>query len=230
MSKESVTQSDRDLTKGERTREKIVVKAMHWAACEGLGTLSIGKLARKMGISKSGLFLHFGSKENLETAVVKQAGDLFFQHVLQPPEEDRLKGIDRLWTLCDLWLKFVEGRVLPGNYFFNGALFHCAEQDGTIAQRIREIVWQWLKALRQAIEQGQWMGELVDSVDPKQTALELNGLLLNAQWCHVLEEEDGTQVRSAILAKLASMATEKIPARAFDSVEAWREYLGDRQT
>lgn len=72
------------------------------------------------------------------------------------------------------------------------------------------------------------MGELVQTVDAKQTALELNGLLLNAQWCHVLEEEDGTQVRSAILAKLASVATEKIPASAFDSLGAWRKYLEDR--
>lgn len=82
MSEHSVNQPGSESTKGEQTREKIVVKAMHLAAREGLGTLSIGKLARTMGMSKSGLFLHFGSKGNLEAAVVKHAEDLFFQHVL----------------------------------------------------------------------------------------------------------------------------------------------------
>jgi AcrR family transcriptional regulator len=179
-------------------------------------------------MSKSGLFVHFGSKANLEAAVVERASDLFFNHILVPPEEEGLEGIEQLWALCDLWLKFVENHVLPGNYFFTGAFFHCSGQEGEIPERITALLWRWLKALKAAIEAAQRLGELRETVDTKQLALELNGLLLNAQWCYLMEHKDRTQVRSAILTKLASLATEKIPASAFESVKAWRKYLDSR--
>jgi AcrR family transcriptional regulator len=124
-------------TKGERTREEIVARALYMAAREGLGTLSIGTLAKELKMSKSGLFVHFGSKENLETAVVERASVLFFDHVLIPTEEEGLEGIERVWALCDLWLKFVENRVFPGAYFFSGAYLQCAGLSGSIPDRLR---------------------------------------------------------------------------------------------
>jgi AcrR family transcriptional regulator len=140
-------------------------------------------------LSKSGLFVHFGSKASLEAAVVERAGELFDNHVLVPAKEDRLEGIEQVWTLCDLWLKFVERHVLPGNYFFSGALFHCGGRDGPIADRITAVVWRWLKALKVAIEKAKSLGEFDDGVDTKRTAMELNGLLISAQWCCVMEDE-----------------------------------------
>ncbi|MGA7383097.1 MAG: hypothetical protein WBX03_19760, partial [Terriglobales bacterium] len=164
----------------------------------------------------------------LEAAVVERGGALFFSQVLVPPEEQGLEGIEQVWALCDLWLQFVERHVLPGNFFFTGAVFHCAGREGPIPERITEIVWLWLKALQVAIEKAKSLGELDDSVDAKRTAMELNGLLLSAQWCYVTEHEDRTQARQAILAKLASLASDKIPASAFESVRTWTKYLEDR--
>src|SRR5229473_2146435 len=133
--------------KGRKTREAIVQHALQLAASAGLGAISIGRLAEDLHMSKSGLFIHFGSKEKLQVAVIERAGDIFSGHVLEPTEHEVEAGIERVWTLCDYWLEFVEHRVLPGGYFFTGALVVYAEQHGLIAQRIRDVVNEWIKVL-----------------------------------------------------------------------------------
>ena len=93
---------------------------MRIAAVEGLGALSIGRLAKELRMSKSGLFVHFGSKEKLEMAVVERAYDIFNGRILLPAEEVT-PGIERVWTLCNLWLEFIEDQScrvatsLPGH-------------------------------------------------------------------------------------------------------------------
>src|SRR5208337_2424281 len=94
-----------DPGKGDQTRDEIVSQALQIAAHKGLGALTIGTLAKKLKMSKSGLFVHFGSKEKLEAAVVERAGELFFSHVLLPPEEDGRRnraGLDPLRSLARL--------------------------------------------------------------------------------------------------------------------------------
>src|SRR5437867_5166517 len=92
--------------KGKKTREAIIDCAMHIAASESLGAISIGRLAKELKMTKSGLFIHFGSKEKLEEAVVTRASEIFFGHVLGPAEDEVKAGIERLWALCDSWLQF----------------------------------------------------------------------------------------------------------------------------
>jgi hypothetical protein len=128
----------------------------------------------------------------------------------------------QLWALCDLWLRLVEGRVFPGDYFFTGAFCQCARQDGLIPQPIAEIVWRWLKALKASVEGKGSANSLARSI-PSEPPLELNGLLLGAQWSYLMEHKDRTQARSAILTKLAGLATEAILASAFASVKDWRK-------
>ena len=214
--------------KGPQTREEIVARALSVAALEGLGALSIGGLAKELKMSKSGLFAHFGSKENLETAVVERASVLFFDHVLVPIEENGLEGIERVWALCDSWLDFVEQRILPGGYFFTGAFFQCAGQSGSIPRQIKRVVRDWRDVLWKALDHARWREELRIAVDAEQVAFELNSILIGAQWSQLMTHTDHTNARSAILAKLASLATEEIPASAFDSVRAWRKYLEGR--
>ena len=214
--------------KGKKTQEEIIARAMRIAAVEGLGALSIGRLAKELRMSKSGLFVHFGRKEKLEMAVVERAYDIFNGRILLPAEEEVTPGIERLWALCDLWLEFVENRVLPGGYFFTGAFFVHARQDGSVSRQVREVVGEWLKALRQAVDGARHRSEIRMAVIAKRTAFELNSLLIGAQWSRLLDHLDHSKAHSAILAKLKSLATEKIPADAFDSVMAWRHYLGTR--
>ena len=214
--------------KGKKTQEEIIGSAMRIAAVEGLGALSIGRLAKELRMSKSGLFVHFGSKEKLEMAVVERAYDIFCGRILLPAEEEIPSGIEQVWALCDLWLKFVENRLLPGAYFFTGAFWERAPQDGVIARRIRQIIEEWLTALRRAVDGARRQGEIRREVDAERTALELNSLLIGAQWSYLLADEDHSKARLAILAKLGALATEDIPATAFDSVRDWRRYLEDR--
>jgi AcrR family transcriptional regulator len=215
----------RDPGQGNQTREKIVARALHIAAYKGLGALSIGSLAKELKMSKSGLFVHFGSKDKLEAAVVERAGDLFFRHILLPTEEDDLRGIERVWALCDYWLDFVDKGILPGGYFFTGAFFLYARQDGSIPRQIEQITRKWLNALKEAVDGARRGNEIRTTVDARQTAFELNGLLLGAHCCFLMEHQDHMQARSVILTKLGSLATDKIPASAFASLRAWRKYL-----
>src|SRR5271166_6297327 len=141
-----------DPGKGDQTRDEIVTRALQIAAHKGLGGLTIGTLAEKLKMSKSGLFVHFGSKESLEAAVVERAGDLFFRHVLVPTENGDFKGIERVGALCDYWLDFVENGILPGGYFFTGAFFLCARQEGSIPRQIERITRRWLNALEETLD------------------------------------------------------------------------------
>jgi AcrR family transcriptional regulator len=214
-------------SKGKKTQDEIIARAMRIAAVEGLGALTIGRLAKELRMSKSGLFVHFGSKEKLEMAVVERAYDIFNGRILLPAEEVT-PGIERVWTLCNLWLEFIEDQLLPGGYFFTGALLERAPQDGDIARRIRQIVDEWLTALRRAIDQAHSRGEIRREVDGKRTAFQLNSLLIGAQWSHLQSGRDQSKARSAILTKLGSLATDDIPATAFESVREWDRYLESR--
>jgi AcrR family transcriptional regulator len=215
-------------SKGPNTREEIVARALNIAAQEGLAALSIGRLAKELKMSKSGLFAHFGSKEKLESAVIERASLYFFDHIVVPIEERGLEGIERVWALCDSWLDFVEQGILPGGYFFTGAYFQCAGQSGSIPRQIKRVVRDWQDALWKALDQAQWRDEVRLTVDTEQVAIELSSILIGAQWSQLMTDTDHTKAHSAILAKLASLAAEEIPVSAFDSVRAWRKYLESR--
>jgi AcrR family transcriptional regulator len=185
-----------------------VNRALFIAAQEGLGALSIGRLAKELKMSKSGLFVHFGSKETLESAVVERARLQFFDHILVPIEEGGLEGIEAVWALCDSWLDFIEQGILPGGYFFTGAYFQCARQSGSIPRQIQRVVGDWLDALRKALDRARWRDEVDLTIDAQQIAFELNSILIGAQWSRLMARKDQTNARSAILTKLRGMATE----------------------
>ena len=203
-------------------------RAVRLSAVRGLDGISIGDLAKDMNMSKSGLFAHFGSRENLDAAIVERADALFFTHVLGPVEQNELQGIERLWTLCDNWLSFVENQVLPGGYFFTGALFHRGGQRARTARLITDVVRRWVETLTTAVEGAKRKDELSTDLDASQTALELNGILLGAHCSHLLGYRKGEGARTTILRRLSGVATKKIPASAFDSLEQWRAYLEGR--
>jgi AcrR family transcriptional regulator len=87
-----------------RTRQEILARALKVAAREGLAALTIGRLAKELQMSKSGLFAHFHSKQALELVTLEKAREAFADAVLRPVEVSG-RGIERLWNLCDLWLR-----------------------------------------------------------------------------------------------------------------------------
>jgi AcrR family transcriptional regulator len=160
-------------SKGERTRHAILTRAAELATQEGLEPLSIGRLADATGMSKSGLFAHFGSKEELQLATVDHAGSLFVDEVITPAREAP-KGLARVWALCDHMIDYAERQVFPGGCFFAATSVEFNHRPGPVRDRIAEMVRSWLSYLEHAVEQAQVAGELDASVPASEIAFQLD--------------------------------------------------------
>jgi AcrR family transcriptional regulator len=157
-------------TKG--TREAILDRAVDLASAEGLEGLTIGRLARELELSKSGLFGHFGSKEELQLATIEEAGRRFVREVVEPTL-DAEQGAPRLRALCDRYIGYLERQVFPGGCFWAAASTEFDGRPGPVRERVRDAVAAWLGELeRQAGIAG------VD--DPGLLAFELQALVQGA--------------------------------------------------
>ena len=217
---------DRRSSKGTETKRKILAHAMGIAAREGLAGLTIGRLARDLRMSKSGLFAHFRSKRSLEMATINEARNVFASQVLSPAKAAN-EGIEQLWILCNSWLAHIERRVFPGGYFFTGAFFECAERSGAIEDEINRLAQEWWGMLRNAVQKAQDRQEINSNVDARQISFDLNGILIAGYWAYLAEknEEVFTETRNALFAKMRSLAKGRIPEYALKSEKAWKEYL-----
>jgi AcrR family transcriptional regulator len=193
---------------GERTRQGILEAAVDIASAEGLEGLTIGRLASEMGMSKSGLFAHFGSKEELQLATVEAAREVFIREVIRPSFETEV-GLSRLWKLCDIWLVFVRGEVFRGGCFFAAAAAEFDSRPGPVRDRIAEIMKEWLATLRRAVVEAQDAGQLDQHIDPTQLVFEFNALELGANWAFQLhgDRQAFARARGAILERLRRHST-----------------------
>ena len=189
--------------RGERTRQAILETAVHVASAEGLEGLTIGRLASELSMSKSGLFAHFGSKEELQLATVEAARNIFIREVIRPAFETE-HGLSRLWKLCDIWLGYVQGGVFRGGCFFAAAAAEFDGRPGLVRDRIAEIMKEWLATLRRTVVEAQGAGQLDKAVDPTQLAFEFNALELGANWAFQLygDKQAFARARAAILDSL----------------------------
>ena len=163
------------VTKGERTRTAILETATGLASQEGLDGLSIGRLADATGLSKSGLFAHFGSKEELQLATVDHAAAIFVREVIEPARAAP-KGVARVWALCDNLVSYLEREVFPGGCFMFTTLMEFKNRPGPVRDRLTELLGTWRGYLAHAIEQAQELGELDGCPSADALAFELNGL------------------------------------------------------
>jgi AcrR family transcriptional regulator len=166
--------------KGEKTRDAILNDAVALASQVGLEGLSIGSLAARIGMSKSGLFAHFGSKEELQRATLARAEQIFHAHVFQPAMT-QLPGLPRLRALLDRWLDYVDGAdAPPGGCLLVTAAIEYDDRPGPV----REVLAEGQRALRGAIAKAVRMAiesnELRADADPWQFTFELYGMLLAA--------------------------------------------------
>jgi AcrR family transcriptional regulator len=168
-------------TKGERTRHAILTTAANLATQEGLEPLSIGRIADATGMSKSGLFAHFGSKEELQIATVEHAASLFVEEVIAPARSAP-KGLPRVWALCDHKLGYLEREVFPGGCFFAATSVEYSHRPGPVRDRINDMLRSWLSYLEHAVEQAQQAGELDDSLSAREITFELDSFAMAANW------------------------------------------------
>ena len=193
-------------TKGQRTRNAILEVAAALATEEGLEPLSIGRLAEATEMSKSGLFAHFGSKEELQLATVEYAASLFVDEVIDPARTAP-KGVARVWALCDRMIDYAERQVFPGGCFFAAASFEFNNRPGPVRDRIEQMVRSWLSYLEHAVEQAQEAGELDPSLSAREIAFQLDAFAqaANAQYQLFRDLEVFDEARRAIQARLESL-------------------------
>jgi AcrR family transcriptional regulator len=188
---------------GERSRHKILDAAARLATTEGLEGLSIGRLADHIGMSKSGLYAHFGSKEELQLATIETAGEIFEAEVVAPAR-DATTPLAKIEVLCEQFLSHLERRVFPGGCFFASAAAEFDTHPGPVRERIAGFQRDWTDQLTQLVQEAQAAGQLRVE-DPNQLAFELNGYLLMANTAFLLYDspEAIQMARTAIAARLA---------------------------
>src|SRR3954447_18076529 len=171
------------MTKGERTRKTILDAAAALATQEGLEPLSIAELARATGMSKSGLFAHFGSKEELQLATVDHAAALFVTEVIAQAR-GAPRGVARVWALCDRMIDYAERQVFPGGCFFACTAAEFNNRPGPVRDRIEEMLRSWMSYLEHAVEQAQEAGELDAKISAREIAFQLDAFAQasNAQY------------------------------------------------
>ncbi|HLJ89785.1 MAG TPA: helix-turn-helix domain-containing protein [Candidatus Angelobacter sp.] len=198
--------------RGIRTRESILRAAVDLASVEGLEGLSIGRLAQELGMSKSGLFAHFGSKEELQLAAIDTANEMIIEHVIRPAIANP-RGMPRLWSLCSRWLEHVEKKLFRGGCFFTAASFEYDSRTGVVRDRIALMMRTWLGTLSRAVEGARACGHIKASVDPDQLAFEIETVAIGAFWAFLLldDQEAMAKARATILNRLKSLATPKCP-------------------
>src|SRR5271170_778425 len=182
----NVVMPRRATTNGARTRTAILQTAADLASADGLDGLSIGRLASQLAMSKSGLFAHFGSKEELQLATIEEARKIYAQEVTEPGCAAGA-GITRLHALCEAFLSYLERAVFPGGCFFASAMAEFdSKTPGPVRDRIAQCQNQWMATLEHAAAEAQHRGELAAGTDPQQLAFELEAALLSANWYYHL--------------------------------------------
>src|ERR1700747_1359071 len=200
------------LRKGVRTRESILRVAVDLASVEGLEGLTIGRLAEQLRMSKSGLFAHFGSKEELQLATIELARQIFIDNVTRPAVSAR-KGMPRLWGLLDHWLALVEKRVFSGGCFFSAASFEFDSRRGVVRDRIAAIMHEWIGVITRAVYEAQKGGHVDPQVDPTRLAFEVHAIAMGAHWAYQLldDRQAYSRARTTLLEKLRSVSTPQCP-------------------
>jgi len=165
------------LTKGEQTRAAILDKAVEMTSRTGLESLTIGALAEATGMSKSGLFAHFGSREELLLATLDHGTRLFTDIVLAPALKEP-RGTPRLRALFRNWLDWTESTQLPGGCPMIGAAAEFDDRPGPVRERLREGQGQWIGVLKKAVRLAIETHELAPETDTAQFAFEMFGIAL----------------------------------------------------
>jgi len=204
----------RTAEQAEKSRREILSRAVDLASVEGLEGLTIGRLADLLTMSKSGIFSYFGSKEELQLAVVEAAAEVFEREVLSGDG----RGLRRLQELAGAWLRYLESGLFRGGCFFASASMEFDDRPGRVRDRIAELTRVWVGSLQRAAAEACNDGDL--EVEPAQVAFEIHAFVQEANWAFQLHGDGAAFARaaSAIERTLHEAAT-----------PAGRETLADRR-
>lgn len=200
----SRTRKRRTRADGERSYQLIVSAAARLATIEGLEGLSIGRLADEIGMSKSGLYAHFNSKQDLQLAAIEAAEAVYAAEVVTPALQVP-EGIERVQALCERYVSYVERGVFPGGCFFAATAAEWDTRRSPIRDRVRTILQGWTELLEANLRRAQQDGDVPPDADLHQIAFELNALLHEANGHYLLFRDRASlgRARAAIQHRLA---------------------------
>jgi AcrR family transcriptional regulator len=210
-----VVQVRKQRADGERTREAILRQAVSLATVDGLEGLSIGNLADRLGMSKSGLYAHFGSKEQLQLATVDEAERIFRAEVVEPALAAP-PGLAQLLVVCEAYLDHLARRTFPGGCFFAGALLEMGSRPGPVKERIAAFQAGFTRLVRGFVLTAVDQHELPGEEDADALTFELNGIILAANSTFVLHDDPRVLElpRDLVRRRLGAFRTEQTRAAA----------------
>ena len=173
---------------GVESRRAILLAAANLATTRGLEGLSIGELAQHIGMSKSGLYAHFKSKEELELATIETAAEIFERDVLGPAGESP-GGLGRVLALSEAFLEHLERRVFPGGCFFATVSAQLASRPGRARDRVMELQRRWVEQFAEALGQAIAADELPRGADVEQLVFEITAMMIRANFTWIATGE-----------------------------------------
>jgi len=196
---------------GVRTREAIVREAVSLATVEGLEGLSIGNLASALDMSKSGIYAHFGSKQDLQLATVDEAARIFQTQVIEPALAAP-PGLGQLIAVCDAFFDYLARRTFPGGCFFASAVLEMGSRPGPVKEEIAAFQTGFTAVIRQFAVTALERGEL-DNEDPDSLAFELNGIILATNAHFVIHQDPSVlEMAKQIVRRRVGATSQTLPA------------------
>ena len=198
--------------KGQQTKQAILEAALALASQIGLEGLSIGALADVTHMSKSGVFAHFGSREELQISVIREYYTRFADEVFYPAMQQP-RGLPRIKALFDNWMQRVAVEIQSGCIFISGAV-EFDDRPGPVRDALASSVQAWLDALYRAVVQAKQEGQLLQSADEEQMAFEIHALILALHYEARFLKTPGSMARAerafeGILARYGSPVSRK---------------------
>jgi AcrR family transcriptional regulator len=209
--------------KGDRTRTAILERAVDLASLEGLEGLTIGRLADELKMSKSGLFAHFGSKEELQLATIEVARERFLLEVFKPAL-DAERGYPRLIAVCRSWLDYIKRNVFAGGCFFAAASFEFDGRSGPIRDAVKKSMDEWVGAIEKAVQLAIDEGHIDPDTEPAQIAFEINAIFFGANFSYNMRHDKRSIERAwtAIDSRLESLRIKPRDRRTRPALRALR--------
>jgi len=217
LTRAGTAEADTRLQRGAHTREVILHRAMEIASLEGLNGLTIGRVANDLDVSKSGLFAHFGSKEEFQLATVEAAEVVFADRVVVPALKVA-PGFRQVWAMCDCWLRYSSEQTFPGGCFFVQVSAEFDAIPGRVRDAIAAARLKWIRRIERAVQDAKQVNEVRSDVDSAQLAFELDALAAGAGGAALLYDDPSMydRGRRAMWSTLRACATEPsdLPAAA----------------
>jgi len=188
--------TDGRVQRGNETRRSVLGRAVQIASVEGLGALSIGRLATDLQLSKSGVFASFGSKEELQLATVRAAQRIFYDAVIAPVE-GLPAGRAHVRALCEQWLDYSRGRVFEGGCFFYEVSAEFDAQPGPVRDALAAAALAWERHITDLLLAARAAGDLPAGEDVEQLAFLLISVMETANAQAVLHDEPARYDRAA---------------------------------